>query len=287
MCQSGCENYRWVVGFRTRMAPGVPAADSSIPSWVDSLQATGRYTFTHGDLRQLRGRSGVAIGAALRRLKQRGRIQCPRRGFYVIVPVEYRAAGCPPATWFVADLMRFLGQPYYVGILSAAALHGAAHQQPMVFQVVTDQPTRTANAGRVRIEFHMSRVLKRTPVVEMATDTGAIHVASPEATAFDLVRYPAAAGHWNNVVTVLGELAERIKPDALVRCAENQATPDVQRLGYLLERIDQKSLADTLAARLEGERIRSVLLAAKHKPGRARPHSLWRVVPNVKIEVDQ
>lgn len=269
------------------MAHGGLAADSPIAAWVDSLQAAGRYTFTHRDLQQLPGRSATAIDAALGRLKRKGRVQCPRRGFFVIVPVEYRAAGCPPAAWFVADLMRFLGQPYYVGILSAAALHGAAHQQPMTFQVVTDKPTRPARAGRVRIEFHMSRVLKRTPVVEMPTDTGMIRVASADATAFDLIRYPAAAGYWSNVATVLGELAERLRPEALLRCAEHQATPDVQRLGYLLERIDQQELADRLAARLTGQRVRPVLLAAKHKPGRARPHPLWRVVPNVRLEVDR
>lgn len=269
------------------MAPSTLAADVPVAAWVDSLQAAGRYTFTHRDLRQLAGRSAVAIDAALRRLKQKGRIQAPRRGFFVIVPVEYRAAGCPPATWFVADLMRFLGQPYYVGILSAAALHGAAHQQPMAFQVVTDQPTRPAYAGRVRIEFHMSRILKRTPVVEMPTDTGTIRVASPEAVAFDLVRYPAAAGYWSNVATVLGELAERMQPEALDLCAAHQATPDVQRLGFLLECIDRQELADQLATRLAAQRVRPVLLAAKHKPGRTKPHPTWRVVPNVKVEVDQ
>lgn len=269
------------------MAHGGLATDAPIAAWVESLQAQGRYTFTSRDLRQHASRSAVAMAAALRRLKQKGRIQAPRRGFFVIVPVEYRAAGCPPATWFVADLMRFLGQPYYTGILSAAALHGAAHQQPMAFQVVTDRPTRPAKAGRVRIEFHMSRVLERTPVVEMPTDTGTICVASPEATAFDLVRYPAAAGYWSNVATVLGELAERMQPEALASCAVHQAAPDVQRLGYLLECIDWPELAARLVPRLTGQRVRPVLLATKRKPGRAKLHQTWRVVPNVKVEVDQ
>jgi hypothetical protein len=77
------------------MASGVLAADAPVAAWVDSLQAAGRYTFTHHDLRQLAGRSAVAIAAALQRLKRKGRIQTPRRGFFVIVPVEYRNAGCP------------------------------------------------------------------------------------------------------------------------------------------------------------------------------------------------
>jgi hypothetical protein len=99
-------------------------------------------------------RSTVAIEAALRRLKRRGRIASPRRGFYVLVPVEYREAGCPPVSWFIDDLMRFLKQPDYVGLLSAAAIHGAAHQQPMLFQVVTDRPSRPVRVGRVRIGGH-------------------------------------------------------------------------------------------------------------------------------------
>ncbi|MBU2500813.1 type IV toxin-antitoxin system AbiEi family antitoxin [bacterium] len=37
--------------------------------------------------------------------------------------------------------MRYLAQPYHVGLLSAAAIHGAAHQQPMVFHVVTATDT--------------------------------------------------------------------------------------------------------------------------------------------------
>lgn len=269
------------------MARNHVPADLPIAAWVESLQASGRYTFTSKDLRQLPGRSAVAVESALRRLEQKGRIQRPRRGFYVIVPVEYRSAGCPPATWFVADLMRFLGQSYYVGILSAAALHGAAHQQPMAFQVVTERPTRPASAGRVRVEFHRSRILKRTPVIELPTETGRIRVASPEATAFDLVRYPAAAGYWSNLVTVLGELAERLDPGALVRCAGHHAPPDVQRLGYLLERIGRQELADRLLPILAEHRVRPVLLAAKHKPGRAACHPGWRVIPNVVIEVDQ
>lgn len=52
--------------------------------------------------------------------------------------------------------MHHLDQPYYVGLLSAAAIHGASHHQPMAFQVVTDKPTREMHAGKVTIRFSMS-----------------------------------------------------------------------------------------------------------------------------------
>ena len=69
----------------------------SITTFVEDLQTKGRYTFTQTEAMNADQRSDIALEAALRRLKQKGRIADPRRGFYVIVPMEYREAGCPPA----------------------------------------------------------------------------------------------------------------------------------------------------------------------------------------------
>ncbi len=258
----------------------------SMTDFVEALQARGRYTFTRAEAMNDVTRSDLALGAALRRLKQKGRIASPRRGFYVIVPVEYRDAGCPPANWFIHDLMRFLSQPYYVGILSAAAIHGAAHQQPMLFQIVTDRPTRPARAGRVRIGFHMGRHVETAPVVEIQTETGSMRVSTPEATAFDLVRFAPSAGHIGNVMTVLQELVEKIDPQALTSLADLYAISDIQRLGYLMERIGENRLADPLAGRLKARRYRPILLAPGQAKGNAPSDPQWRVIPNETLEAE-
>ncbi len=159
------------------------ADDISFPgltAFVDDTQAAGRYTFSDSEARGALGISEIALDNAIRRLKNRGRLVVPRRGFFVIVPMEYRAAGAPPPSWFIDDLMRFLGRPYHVGLLSAAALHGASHQQSMVFQVMTDRPTRPAKVGRARIEFHATGTLEDEPVTSMQTETGSMLVSNPE-----------------------------------------------------------------------------------------------------------
>lgn len=258
----------------------------TMTDFVEALQARGRYTFTQAEAIKDDKRSSIALEAALRRLKQKGRIAVPRRGFYVIVPVEYREAGCPPANCFIHDLMRFLGQPYYVGILSAAAIHGAAHQQPMLFQVVTDRTTRTAQAGRVRIGFHMGRHIEKAPVVDIQTETGSMLVSTPETTAFDLVRFAPSAGHIGNVITVLSELVEKIAPQALTSIADLYAISDMQRLGYLLERLGENRLADPLAVRLKDRRYRPILLAPSQPKGDAPSDPRWRVIPNEAVEVE-
>jgi predicted transcriptional regulator of viral defense system len=267
------------------MARKTGSGQGSLAAFVEDLQAHGRYTFARAEAANALGRSEVALKSALRRLKRRGRIASPRRGFYVLVPLEYREAGSPPASWFIDDLMRFLGQPYYVGLLSAAAIHGAAHQQPMVFQVITDRPARPARVGRVRLEFHMSWHAESAPVVGVQTETGSMRVSTPEVTAYDLVRFAPAAGHVSNVATVLGELAEKLDPTALAALAPSYLVPEVQRLGYLLDLLGEGDLAAPLAAWLRDRRHRSVPLA----PGRAIggvPDPHWRVVPNETVEVD-
>jgi predicted transcriptional regulator of viral defense system len=258
----------------------------SMTDFVEALQANGRYTFTQAEAMTADKRSDIALEAALRRLKQKGRIANPRRGFYVIVPLEYREAGCPPANWFIHDLMRFLGQPYYVGILSAAAIHGAAHQQPMLFQVVTDRATRPAQAGRVRIGFHVGRHVEKAPVAEIQTETGSMRVSTPEATAFDLVRFAPSAGHVGNVITVLHELVEKIDPQALTSLADLYAVSDVQRLGYLLERLGENRLADPLAIQMKARRYRPILLVSGQAIGDAPADPRWRVIPNETVEVE-
>jgi predicted transcriptional regulator of viral defense system len=271
------------------MANDLPSS-KRLATLVEELQSRGKYTFSRQDITANDPRSDVAFEAAVRRLKKQGRIASPRRGFFVAVPAEYREAGCLPASWFVHDLMRFLGQPYYAGLLSAAAIHGeihgAAHQQPMVFQVVTDRPTRTARAGRVRIEFHMSRHAGAVPVVDVQTETGSMRVSTPETTAYDLVRFPAASGHLNNVATVLGELAEKLDAGKLAELAAQYATPDVQRLGYLLDLAGERDLAEPLEKALEPRRRRPVLLAPGEGVNGERPDDRWRIIPNTTVEAD-
>ena len=257
----------------------------NMANWVEKLQSQGRYTFTRFDAESETGRSFIAVQSALRRLKEQNRVVSPRRGFYVIVPPEYRSAGSIPASWFINDLMQFIAQPYYVGLLSAAAIYGAAHQQPMVFQVITDKPTRPIHIWNNKIEFFMCKQINEMPVKHIQTETGTIPVSTPETTAFDLVRYQDAAGHLNNVATVLTELAEQLDVKSLLRLTETFRVPDVQRLGYILDEIGEEQLADSLAKWLESKSFRVVKLSTgEQRVGRIS--NRWKVVVSEPLESD-
>lgn len=257
-----------------------------VSEFVDQLQSSGRYWFRGEEVISAVERSDIAIEASLRRLKEKHRVVMPRRGFYVIVPAEYRNAGAPPAEWFIDALMAYQEQPYYVGLLSAAAFHGAAHQQPQVFQVMISIPIRPIVVGRVRIQFYKQQRIDQVPIQKIKTETGFMRVSTPEATALDLVKYPEAAGHLNNVATVLAELSEIMKPDRLCEAAVQARTPELQRLGYLLDQLKRKQLSDPLHELLLSQRRRPIYLRSDKK-GRKRKHEpRWYIIPNEKVDID-
>src|SRR5881409_2674940 len=89
----------------------------------------GRYTFTLDEAQAAVGageRGSVYTG--LSRLRQRKEVFSPAAGLYVAVPPEHRNRGVVPAEWFIDPMMAHLERPYYVCLLSAAAMHGASHQ---------------------------------------------------------------------------------------------------------------------------------------------------------------
>ena len=257
----------------------------SLSDFVDYLQTTGRYTFTRGEAKEALGVSDLALKRALGRLFKKGRVVMIEREFYISVPLEYQAAGVLPASWFIEDLMSFTGWPYYVGLLSAAAMHGAAHQQPQEFHVITERPKRDIELADLRIRFFRKSEMERTPVVQVKTETGFIRVSNPPATAIDLVRYEARIGGINRTVTVLQELAEIIKGRELLEAAKlEKKLAHIQRLGYLLEKIGRGDITSSLSRWIAFRRPSKVALKPT-LPQKGFPRDRrWNVIANIEVE---
>ena len=254
--------------------------------YIEDLQMNGRVVFSTDDAVQVLGKPALVVRAQLRRLKERGRIVDPYRGFHVIVPPQYRRLGCLPPDHFIPQLMEHLGEPYYVALLSAAAYHGAAHQAPMVFQVMVPRSRRGLECGAGRVDFVARKDMGSTSVVERNTPTGILRIASPAATAVEVMGYPERCGYLDNVATVLAELAESMDGDALEVEARRAPVAWIQRLGYLLVSVGQ----DKLAARLDGVLAESKVFTVPLAPwesmdGTARDMR-WRVAINTKVEPD-
>ena len=251
---------------------------------IAKLAAQGRYHFSTQEIAQIMGASLTAVRAALRRLKQKGLIATPYRGFHVIVAPEYRGIGCLPADQFIGQLMEHLGLRYYVALLSAARYHGAAHQQPQVFQVMVQKNRPSLDCGGVRVAFVARWNIVKIPTVSFNSPRGLVLVSRPAATAFDLVGYPAHAGGLDNAATVLSELSESINPQELEYTAALSPTPWAQRLGYLLSLVGAYEHADALSEYVARSSHDTVLLDPSGSRSGAIRDARWKLMINMEVE---
>ena len=254
--------------------------------YIEDLQAHGRYTFTLEEAIRALDISENAFRKAIQRLTQEKRLMRIVNEFYAIIPFEYKLSDGIPATHYLDELMKFKKRSYYVGILSAAELHGAAHQSPQELQVITSQPMPTIKVGRSRIRFFTKSAFSETPVQPIKTPSGYIQVSTPESTALDLLRYPTPAGGLNNIATVLTELSEKIDSKKLARAASFFENCYIQRLGFLLDLLDQKKLTQNLTPYLENTRWDYVRLRAASKSKSSIKNVKWKVIVNEKVESD-
>ena len=260
---------------------------ANLNAYLSELMASGQLVFSPAEAQAAIGMSQGAFLDAAEKLKKRGQLINPRRGFYVVVPPHDRNLGSPPPASFVDALMRRERVLYYVGLLKAAELHGAAHQAVMEFQVVAAKQMAAAKAGRIRIVFFFRKNLKQVAagIEEYKTDTGTMKISSPELTLFDLFRYPQASGGIDNIATVMTELGAKIDPDKLAMLATAFERPVIQRVGYLLDSSGLEDAAKTLHAVLSNspsfqwtELDRSLIADPELAPAIVERNKRWRVI---------
>jgi len=263
-------------------------ADKRVSDLIEDFQRQGLCAFDRSKVETALPASNAAVGKALKRLAEKGRVRRIRKGFHAIVPVEYSTQGIPPYDWFIDDLMRSLGLPYYIGLLSAAALHGAAHQQVQQLQIVVPRQERPLALPGLSIRFFRKRDFDTTPLQSRKGHSGMLPVSTPEATALDLVRYARSIGGIDAVLTVLAELAESIHPAKLAATiAAESETAQIQRLGWLLDHLGQTTLADALHAAMP---VSKPLPRAALDPSAPRTGPItgnrWRILENTQPEAD-
>ena len=213
---------------------------SALSSYLTERLSEGRVAFTASEAQAALGISPGALLDAAERQQRRKYLIKPRRGFYVIVPPQFHRWGAPPPSWYIDDLMAHSDRPYYVGLLTAAELHGASHQAVMEFQVITDRQLGAIRAGRSNIVFRYRKDMEGVAdgIEQRNTDTGLMKISGVELTALDLLRYPRGAGGVDHITTVLLDLGRRIHPDKLAALSGAFERSVAQRLGHLLERLD-------------------------------------------------
>jgi predicted transcriptional regulator of viral defense system len=245
----------------------------------------GYYTFTRAEIDRATS-GGDATLMALLRLRRHGWIFSPAKGFYVIIDPQHQGTGYLPVEWFIDEWMHFSGGEYYLGLLTAAMLHGAAHHKPQVTQVMSDHRVANLHKGPYRIEFYYKQRIVAGVWEQRKSPAGYYRISTPEMTAYDLVRYPRACPSLDLAATILAELGERIEAERLVQLTELETDVSVlQRLGWLLDTTGWEEKTEPLAHRLQQQR-RVWQPLRTDAPREGERNTRWHIIVNAAVEVE-
>ena len=264
-----------------------------ISDWVNQQLSRGKHSFTLAYLHdKMPDKSNNSIKLALRRLVDKNKIVSVYKGFYMIIPPTYFNMGFLPPSMFIDDLMEYLGRPYYISLLSAAALHGAAHQQPQTHFVCTTLPSmRKTNKKGVQIKYVSKRDFQESHIIQKKTESGYVNVSDPVLTCLDLINYQKTIGGFSRAATVINELSEEINDDELTSGILNLSPcANIQRLGYLWEyECKQAGLSNALFELLkESHRsLKSYKLNPSMDLQNQKINNRWKINVNTKIGIDE
>lgn len=231
-------------------------------------------------------KSDAAIRNSIKRQVKNKKLLPLFRGYYLIIPPEYAALDFVPPERFIDDLMKEIGVSYYIGLLSAASFYGASHQAIQILQVVVSKQLKPISLRRSRIVFYYNKNLQDIPVQQLKTDRGPLTISSPEATAFDLMKYLHQSGGLNHVATVLKELSEKLTSSRLKKLSRLYPIGYSQRLGYLMDLFGFHKLSKGMAESVKDLNPPYIFL----RPTKSREHFekdvKWHLFINEKIEPD-
>ena len=266
----------------------------NLQSYIKDIRKDGRRCFTILDILEQFHVSNSHARVALHRLLKTGDLISPARGLYVIVPPEHQPHGSIPPQELVPLVMQYMGAHYYVALLSAGLFHGATHQKPARFQVISDKRIKHPSIfGDVEIDYIYKKSVLELPTQDFTVSTGYLKVATPELVALDLLEYPNHAGGLNHIATVFSELFEALDPIKLINLAKDtHAEYQLQRIGYILDHIDvmdetnAEIMINALAQHVQVNKPNYLPLASEiSKIGYSRCKK-WRIIENSEIESD-
>src|SRR5665213_2293760 len=258
-----------------------PRQIGAAEAFIDGRLALGRVSFTLADLTKESGLSAIAAKRQLTRLGDKVARVSPRQPFYLIVTPEHRAMGAPPSVWWLNDYFNWLGRPYYMALQSAASLFGSNPQALQVTQVMTDRPFRPVKVGRIQVKFFVKRGIERTPTQQLSQAVSPLCISTPEATAFDLIRYATSIGGIERAAETIGPLLPVLRGRELKRVLEAENEPAIaQRLGFVVEAGGVKKLAQVIYDWLPDKLVTVPLSPLKGERKNIPVVERWQVLNN-------
>ena len=265
----------------------------TIRDWIKEKEIGGSSHFSVEELQLAFPKMGYElIRNELYRLSLQKVVTSVYKGFYVIIPVQYASKGVIPPLYYVDQLMSYVNKPYYISLLSAAEILGAAHQRPQRFYLTTLRPsTNVSKSKNPILEWIFRTNIPEQFLLQKNSQTGTIRYSDLELTAVDLVQYNHYVGGLTRVATILSELIELTDfRDKINTLLEFFNISTLQRLGYLLEEVlEEQGQANIIHEQIvkTSRRLNYIILDVHNSSEPTELNKRWKIKINTDIEIDE
>lgn len=260
-----------------------------IAEYIKKLLSVEEYSFSVDEILKLTGKTYGSIRRDLDRLSEKGEIVNLRKGFYLIITPRYSSAKKLPIQLYCDKLFKYLDRDYYVGLFSAAKIHGSSHQQVQRDYLITEKPKfNNISKKNIDIRFFTTSNWPEKNIQIRKSDAGIYKISSPALTIVDLIHYQTKLGGINRILTTIEELTEELKELDLVDLLSwYPSKSTLQRFGFLLEEFGIKEeMQELILIKLNSLQFFPVLLSPKSNDKPGAVHNRWKVDVNVKLESD-
>jgi predicted transcriptional regulator of viral defense system len=234
-------------------------------------------------------KDATAVRRELNRLIEKREIVNLRKGFYLIIPPRYSNSQKLPVQLYSEKLFTHLNRKYYLGLYSAAKIHGASHQQTQRDYFIIEAPKlNTIKKKNFNIQFHTTSNWPENNIEKKKSDAGTYRVSSPALTFTDLIHYHTKIGGLNRMLASLEELTEELSElDVQTLLDWYTHKSSLQRSGFLLEELlGPNPFSDMIFQKIKQQPFYPILLSPEknEKPGSA--NNRWKIDVNLKLESD-
>lgn len=261
----------------------------TVSEYTRQLLSYEEYSFSLEEATAKSSKDSTAVRRELNRLIEKKEIVNLRKGFYLIIPPRYSNAQKLPLQLYSEKLFNYLKRKYYIGLYSAAKIHGASHQQTQRDYLIIETPKLNAiKKKNFDIQFHTTGNWPKNNIEKKKSDAGFYNVASPILTFIDLIHHHSKLGGLNRMLASLEELTEElIEQDVQALLEWYDTKSSLQRTGFLLEELlGSNSFSDMIFQKLKQQPFYPILLSPKMNENPGSVNNRWKVDVNLKLESD-
>ncbi len=212
------------------------------------------------------------------------------KGTYLLVhpDILYGRKGFSEDPLLIIDeLMSELERNYYVAYISAAHVHGIAHQLPFSLHIAVARRKSNIKTSGISIRFVNVKEHRFFGIEDMKYSDKQVKVSNLEKTLLDCLERSDLCGGVSDVAVMISDAAERIEWKKLADYAKvfnDQAL--VQRLGCVLEKLMHQGLDidKRVIESLHKLRNKKFVYPLEPKlPKKGKLNRSWMIIENVKI----